>query len=96
MRGESMTGPFRDHFVVSRETARGKERFTLDLPNSGEVPEDNAMLFEVSVSYLKSHPEVRAVRFMIADEGRFLDFDPDFTKPKPKRRRHAVRGAMKT
>lgn len=76
-------GPFADYFVVSRVGKGDKQVFMLDMPTSGEVPEENSLHFSAAVSHLKKNPSCPAVRFKIS--GWLSDFDPTFTTRKSRR-----------
>jgi hypothetical protein len=80
-------GPFEDYFVVSRVGRGERQVFMLDLPTSGEIPEDNAMIFSAAISHLKRNPSCPAVRFKI--DGWLMDFDPCFANRKPRRAKRA-------
>jgi len=76
-------GPFKDYFVVSRVGRGDKQSFMVDLPTSGEIPDNNGVFFCAAVAHLKKNPSCPAVRFMI--KGWMIDFDPTFANRKPKR-----------
>lgn len=76
-------GPFEDYFVVSRVGRGESQVFMVDLPTSGEIPDNNGVFFSAAVAHLKKNPSCPAVRFMIKDW--MVDFDPTFANRKPRR-----------
>lgn len=80
-------GPFEDYFVVSRVGRGENQCFMVDLPTSGEIPDNNGVFFSAAIAHLKKNLSCPAVRFMI--KGWMVDFDPCFANRKPKRAKRA-------
>ena len=80
-------GPFKDYFVVSRVGRGDSQVFMVDLPTSGEIPDNNGVFFSAAIAHLKKNTSCPAVRFMI--KGWMVDFDPCFANRKPKRAKKA-------
>ena len=76
-------GPFKDYFVVSRVGRGDSQVFMVDLPSSGEIPDNNGVFFSAAIAHLKKNLSCPAVRFKI--DGWMVDYDPTFANRKPRR-----------
>lgn len=80
-------GPFKDYFVVSRVGRGESQVFMVDLPTSGEIPDNNGVFFSAAIAHLKKNTSCPAVRFKI--DGWMVDYDPTFANRKVKRTKRA-------